>query len=189
MTPAADFEPGFRKTVRWTLYTDGVIVILMGVLGALYPVLHSPSPSTMMGAGLLVSGLNYLVPCISLKKSPVRPRWFLLIGVLNSLFGVLFLARVGLILLRFPVLAGIWMIFAACARGCMVFENFKAGVARWWITLTVGAYMLFASAAMMTNTSDTVSIPSWSAMIVLGIFIMNEGRKLFGAKKSVPPPQ
>jgi len=180
MNPAANFEPGFIKTVRWTLFTDGVIIILIGALGALNPILKSPSPPTAVGVGLFVSGLNYLVPYISLKNSPIRPKWFILIGVLNAVFGVLFLTRAGLILFRLPVLAGIWMIFAACARAFMAFENYRSGVGKWWITVTVGAYMLFAAAAMMTNTADTASIPSWSAMVVSGMFIVNEGRKLFG---------
>ena len=180
MKAAANFEPGFMKTVRWTLFTDGAIIILIGALGALYPILNSPSPPTAIGVGFLICGLNYLVPYISLKHSAIRPRWFIIIGVLNAVFGVLFLARVGLILFRLPVLAGIWMIFAACARAFMAFENFRSGVGKWWITLTVAAYLLFAAAAMMTNTADTVSIPSWSAMIFSGLFIINEGRKLFG---------
>ena len=179
-----NLEPGFMKTVRWTLFTDGAVIIVIGALGALYPVLHSPSPPTTMGVGLLFSGFNYLVPYISLGKSTIRPLWLLLIGVLNVIFGVLFLARLGLILFRLPTLAGVWMIFAACARGCMAFLNFKSGIGKWWITLTVGAYMFFAAAAMMANTSETVSILSWNAMIVSGLFIINEGRKLFEEKKS-----
>ena len=196
MNPVVNFEQGFIKTVRWTLFTDGAIIILVGALGALYPLLHAPSPPTVMGLGLLISGLNYLVPYISfisLKNSAVRPRWFLIIGVLNAVFGVLFLTRLGLILFRLPALAGTWMIFAACARAVMAFENFKSGFGKWWITLTVCVYMMFSAAAMTTNTADIVSIPSWSAMIVCGMFIVNEGRKLLGESKSenekTPPPR
>ena len=187
MKSPANFEPGFKRTVRWTLFTDGGIIILIGALGALNPVLRSPSPETAFGVGLLLSGFNYFVPYLSfffLKNSDIRPRWFIPIGVLNVVFGVLFIVRVGSILFRLPVLAGLWMIFAACARAFMAFENFRFGVRKWWITLTVGAYMLFAAAAMMANTGETISIPSWSAMIVSGMFIINEGRKLFGESKS-----
>jgi uncharacterized membrane protein HdeD (DUF308 family) len=180
MTSPASFEPGFRKAVRWTLFTDGGIIILIGALGALSAVLHLSSFPTIIGLGLLISGLNYLVPYVTLRKSTVRPRWFLYIGVLDVVFGTLFLTRVLLILFRLQWLIGTWMIFAACARACMAFENFRAKIGKWWITLTVGAYLLFAAAAMMSNTSDTVSITSWSAMIVSGVFIINEGRKLFG---------
>ena len=179
MSQAGNFESGFKKTVRLTLFTDGAIIILIGVLGALNPILNSPSPTTAIGAGLLISGINYLVPYISLKKSKLRPRWFILIGVLNGVFGLLCLTRAGLLLFKLPVLIGVWMIFASCARTFMAFENRGLGVGKWWITLTVGGYFLFASAAMMMNTSDVISIPSWSAMIVSGIFIVNEGRKLF----------
>ena len=189
MTSPTGFEPGFRKTVRWTLFTDGGIIILIGVFGALNPVLHSLSSPTIFGLGLLVSCFNYLVPYVALKNATLRPRWFMIIGVLNAAFGLLFLTRVGLILFRLPTLAGVWMIFMACARVYMAFENFKAGVGKWWITLTVSGYMVFAAAAMTSNVSDTVSIPSWSAMIVSGIFIINEGRKLFGERKPISSPQ
>ena len=183
MTSPAGFEPGFRKTVRWTLFTDGVIIIVIGILGALLgalnQVLYLAYFPSVIGGGLLVSGLNYLVPYAALKKSTIRPRWFLFIGILNSIFGVLFLTRIVLLLFKPSILTGIWMIFAACARACMAFENFRAGVGKWWITLTVGGYMLFAAAVMMTNTSETVSIQSWISMMVSGMFIINEGRKLF----------
>ena len=184
MSRPASFEPGLKKTVRWTLFTDGVIIILAGVLGALNPILRFPSLPTVVGIGLLISGINYIVPYISLKNSAVRPRWFILIGIQNAVFGLLFLARVGLLLFKLPVLIGVWMIFASCSRAFMAFENYKFGVGKWWITITVSAYLLFAAAAMMMNTSDVVGVPSWSAMIVSGIFIINEGRKLFQELKS-----
>ena len=185
MNPDANFEPGFKKTVRWTLFTDGAIIILIGALGALGLFLQSPSLSkNTIGVGLLVSGLNYLVPYISLKNSPIRPRWFILIGALNAVFGVLFLTGVWRLLFKLQVLAGVWMIFAACARAFMAFENFKSGVGKWWITLTVGAYLLFAASTMLADTSEGVRFISWSAMIVSGMFIINEGRKLFGEEKS-----
>ena len=180
MTAHVRFEPGFKKTVKWTLFTAGGLIVLIGALGALSYAFPSITLPTVMGVGLLVSGLNYLVPYFALKNFPVRPKWFMILGIVDVVFGILFAARIWLVPFRFPTLAGIWMIFAACSRVFMAFENFRAKIGKWWITLVVSGYMLFAAAAMMANTTKDMSFPSWSAMIVSGVFIINEGRKLFG---------
>ena len=181
MTSPESFEPRFRKSVRVTLFTEGAIVILIGVLGALNPLVGFPSPEVLIGLGLSLSGINFLIPYIVFKKSINRPRWFLLIGALNAAFGILFLTRILPLLFRPPILFGIWMVFAACARFSMAFENLRAGAGKWWISLTVGGYMLFAAAVMMTtNISRDFSIPSWISVIISGTFMINEGRKLYG---------
>jgi uncharacterized membrane protein HdeD (DUF308 family) len=133
-----------------------------------------------VGAGLIFSGINYFVPYLALKHSKIRPKWFMVLGALDAVFGILFLTGLGLIPFRFPTLVGIWIIFVACARVYMAFANFRAGVGKWWVTLTVSAYMVLASASMMANAADTISLLAWNALIVTGLFIVNEGRKLFG---------
>ena len=173
-------DPRFRKTVKLTLFTDGVIIVLLGVLGALNMVFELAPPDALIGLGLLASGLNYLVPYITLRKSPIRPRWLVVIGITNAGFGVLFITRILPILFRPPILFGVWMIFAACGRGLASFENFKAGVSKWWISLATGGYMLFAAAVVMNNIiAREILIPSWISVIVTGMIIFNEGRKLF----------
>jgi uncharacterized membrane protein HdeD (DUF308 family) len=119
------------------------------------------------------------VPYFALKNSVFRPNWFMALGAIDGLFGVLCLTRIGFILFSFPVLIGIWIIFSACARFYMAFLNFRAGIGKWWITLVVSAYMLLASASMMANTSDTIWFLSWNTLIIMGAAIINEGRMLF----------
>jgi uncharacterized membrane protein HdeD (DUF308 family) len=179
MTPDASFESGFKKTVRWTLFTAGGVIILVGALGALSRVFSIISPPSALGVGLIFSGLNYLVPYFALKNSKIRPKWLMVLGGVDAIFGILFLTRLGLLPFRLPTLIGLWIIFVACARVYMAFANFRAGVGKWWVTLTVSAYMVLASASMMANSADTASLLAWNALIVTGLFIINEGRKLF----------
>jgi uncharacterized membrane protein HdeD (DUF308 family) len=180
MTVDAEFQKGFKKTVRWTLFTAGAIIVLMGVLGVLSPALPSISPSFVMGLGLIVSVANYFVPYIALRAAPLRPRWFFVLAAVDSVFGVLFLTRLGLLLFKFPTLLGIWMVFLGCARLYMTYLNYKAKIPCWWITLTVCGYAAVAAAAVMANSSDTLPLLSWNALVMTGFFIVNEGRKLFG---------
>jgi uncharacterized membrane protein HdeD (DUF308 family) len=180
MTADAEFQKGFKMTVRWTLFTAGAIIIVMGVLGALSPVFPAISPSFVMGCGLIVSGANYFVPYIALRAAPLRPRWFLVLAVIDAVFGVLFLTRIGLILFKLPILVGLWMVFLCCARFYMAYLNRKAHIPCWWITLTVCGYAALAAAAVMSNSSDSLSLFSWNAFIMTGLFMVNEGRKLFG---------
>ncbi|MDR1510165.1 MAG: DUF308 domain-containing protein [Synergistaceae bacterium] len=173
-------DDGLRKTFRWTLYTDGAIIIVLGVLGALGRMFSAISPPTVMGVGLLAESLNYFVPYMALKNSKFRPVWLAAFGVIDVVFAALFLLRVGLLLFSLPVLIGLWMIFAACLRAYMAYSNRRAGISKWWITAVSCAYMIFASAAMMAGAAQPMSLLSWNALVMTGVFIINEGRKLFG---------
>ena len=178
MSSDARFEPGFKKTVRWTLFTAGGIIVIMGLLCALNPVLGSPAQISVMGVGLLVSGLNYFVPYFALKNSQIRPKWLMLLGVVDAAFGVLFISRMGLLLFKPLLLAGIWLIFAACLRVYMAFANFRERIPMWWMTLAVSVCMIAAAAVVMSVPSDAAL--AWCALIIPGIFVIQEGRKLFG---------
>jgi uncharacterized membrane protein HdeD (DUF308 family) len=180
MTIDIEFQKGFKRTVRWTLFTAGAIIVLMGALGALGPEFLTISPFFVMGWGLLVSGANYFVPYVALRAAPLRPRWFLVLAAVDAVFGVLFLTPLGRLLFKFPALVGLWLIFLGCARIYMAYFNYKAKIPCWWITLTVCGYSAVAAAAVMANSSDSLPLFSWSALITTGIFIVNEGRKLFG---------
>ncbi|MDR0654610.1 MAG: DUF308 domain-containing protein [Synergistaceae bacterium] len=186
MTAEDEFQKGFKRTVRWTLFTAGAIIVLIGVLGILSLMFLAISPSRVLGLGLIVSGLNYFVPYISLRKARLRPKWFLVLAAVDAVFGMLFLTRLGLFLFnnKFPILVGLWMVFLGCARIYMAYCNYKAKIPCWWITLTVCGYAVFAAATVM-NSSDPLrplSLPllSWGAFVMTGMFIVNEGRKLFG---------
>jgi uncharacterized membrane protein HdeD (DUF308 family) len=180
MTADAGFPKGFKRTVRLTLLAAGAIIAVTGVLGALSPLFPALSPSFVMGWGLVVSAANYFVPHIALRASPLRPKWFFVLAVIDAVFGALFLTRLGLVLFRFSALAGIWMVFLGCARIYMAYLNYKARIPCWWVTLTVCGYAALAAAAVMANSSDSLSLFSWNALIMTGLFIVNEGRKLFG---------
>ncbi|MDR1581102.1 MAG: DUF308 domain-containing protein [Synergistaceae bacterium] len=185
MTADAEFLKGFKKTVRLTLFTAGAIIVLMGVLGILSTVFPAISPAFVMGWGLIVSAANYFVPYITLRAAPLRPKWFFVLAVIDAVFGAiflvcLFLARFELVLFKLPALVGLWMVFHGCARLYMAYLNRKAHVACWWITLTVCGNAVFAAFTMMRNPSDSFSLFSWIPLVTMGIFIVNEGRKLFG---------
>jgi hypothetical protein len=133
----------------------------------------------VMGVGLLVAGLNYFVPYLALKNSKFRPVWLAAFGALDTVFAALFLSRAGLLFFSFPVLTGLWMIFAASFRAYMAYWNRRAGIAKWWITVISCAYMILASAAVMAGAGQPMSLMAWNAFIMTGVFIINEGRKLF----------
>ncbi|MDR1132608.1 MAG: DUF308 domain-containing protein [Synergistaceae bacterium] len=180
MTADAAFLKGFKRTVRWTLFTSGAIIVIMGVLGAFNSVFPAISPPFVMGWGLIVSGLNYFVAYFSLRKAPVRVAWFFVLAAVDAVFGLLFLTRVGLFLFKLPILVGLWIVFLGCARLYAAYLNYRAGISCWWITLTVCGYAALAAAAVMANSSDSLPLLSWNALIMTGLFILNEGRKLFG---------
>ena len=55
------------KTLRWTLYLTGVILIFLGLWSLFYPLEALLSLAIYLGIGLCLSGVNYLLPCFSLR--------------------------------------------------------------------------------------------------------------------------
>ena len=84
-----------KKTLRWTLYFTGGILIVLGLWAMTYPVEALMSLAFSLGVGFVLAGINHLVPCFSLRGDPMYPRWMLVQGVLDLLIGIVMLMRLG----------------------------------------------------------------------------------------------
>ncbi|MDR1965682.1 MAG: DUF308 domain-containing protein [Synergistaceae bacterium] len=173
------YDPALKKTVRWTLYTTGGIVALAGLFVAVSPMLALMSLSSLMGIGLLVSGVNHLVPYFSMRNSEFRPKWLLVSGVLDVIFGAVFISRLGLAILAFSTLAGLWAIFAACARAYMSYVNRAAGLEKWRASAASCALMALIALFLLAFPTMAVTFAG-AATSAAGVLIIAEGRIIYG---------
>ena len=60
-----------KKTLRWTLYFTGGILVVLGLWAMTYPIEALMSLALYLGIGFVLAGLNHLVPCFSLRGDPL----------------------------------------------------------------------------------------------------------------------
>ncbi len=169
-------EADFQKTVRWTAYTAGAIMIVLGALSVMRPLVV---PSVYLGVGFLLAGLNNLVPYFSMKANPLRPAWLLPCGVLDVFFGLFFLSHQALAIFTLSTILGAWILLAAGMRAYAAFDLRKAGVAKWWFSLLNACVMLLAAVLLLSNpfaAAFAASLLAGCTLILLGALLIAEGR-------------
>jgi uncharacterized membrane protein HdeD (DUF308 family) len=172
----------FNKTARWTFYTAGTILVFIGVLAISYPLIAILSTVISVGAGFLIAGANYLVPYFSMKNNPLRPKWFLPLGMLDIVFGALFITNIGLAVLAISTLLGAWMLLTGCLRLYASLAVKAAGITRWWM-MTINAVLMIALSLLLLSHPDTESFflafLAGASLSAAGVLIIAEGRIIY----------
>lgn len=172
----------FNRTARWTFYTTGVILILLGTAAFFNPMLSAVSMGFCMGIGFLIAGLNNLVPYFSMRGNPDRPNWLLPLGILDIALGVLFITRIGLAVFTLSTLLGIWALVVGGLRLWMSFQVKATGNKKWWLMAANGALMLLFALLLFSNPFAAVFAMTFLAGVVLvvsGCVIIAEGRLIY----------
>jgi uncharacterized membrane protein HdeD (DUF308 family) len=180
----------FNKTARWTFYTAGVIFVLLGILLLIFPLFVIASTAVFMGVGFLLAGVNNLVPYYSMRKNPMRPKWFLLLGAVDLVFGLLFLSNIGLAIFAVTTLLGAWVMAVGCLRVYMSFQAKAYGARKWWVMLLSAAMMLLISAALLSNPlvgAVSIGLLTGLSFITVGVIIISEGRLIYPGSFVNPP--
>jgi uncharacterized membrane protein HdeD (DUF308 family) len=172
----------FNKTARWTFYTAGVIFVILGLLSISLPMFVLVSTAVFMGVGFLMAGLNNLVPYFTMRGNPLRPAWFLPLGVLDVVFGVFFLSHIGLAIFTVTTMLGVWVLLAGCLRVYISLQIRRAGVGKWWLMMASAGLMLILSGFLLANPhveGVILAIVSGLSLIGIGAMMITEGRMLY----------
>ncbi len=172
----------FNKTARWTFYTSGAILILLGLVAFLNPMLSAVTLGVCMGIGFLLAGFNNLVPYFSMRDNPLRPKWLLPLAILDIALGALFLTRIGLALFTLSTLLGCWVFFVGAMRLWMSFQIKAMGNAKWWLMTASGALLLLCALVLLFNpfaAMFAVTLIVGFVLIVAGLLIIAEGKLIY----------
>jgi uncharacterized membrane protein HdeD (DUF308 family) len=175
----------YNKTARWTCYTAGCIFILLGVLSVLHPFWAVASLAVLMGVGFLLSGVNSLVPHLSMKNAPERPKWLLPMAVVDIAFGLFFISHIGLAIFTLSTLVGVWAILGGLMRCYMAFHLRSSGVGRWWAPLISALLMIAVGALLFSNPFAAVI---WISVMV-GLTLTGAGMLSIAEGKILYPPE
>ncbi|MDO4787253.1 MAG: DUF308 domain-containing protein [Fretibacterium sp.] len=170
------------KTMRWTLYFTGGLLVVLGLWAMTYPVEALMSLAFFLGIGFVVAGLNHLVPCFSLRGDPMCPRWMMLQGLLDLVIGVVMLTRIGLTAFMIPMLVAAWLCFTGLVRVATSFRLRSLGLRRWWWMLLNGLLLVLCAFAMAASPfvgGVSVALMMGSTLVVSGVLILIEARRTF----------
>lgn len=176
---------GVTKTARWTFYTAGGLMIVMGAFSLLHPVMALVSTAVLLGIGFIVAGLNNLVPYFTIKDPAIRPRWLLPLGIVDIVFGLVFISHVGLAIFTVTALLGVWVAIVGFMRLYIAFQLKAGGISKWWIMLVSGVLMLIAAFLLLSHPVVAVigvAMITGASLIGVGCLMIAEGRVIY-------PPQ
>ena len=176
---------GVTKTARWTFYTAGGLMIVMGVVSLLHPMVALVSTAVLLGIGFLIAGLNNLVPYFTIKDPAIRPKWLLPLGIVDIVFGVVFISHIGLAMFTVTTLLGIWIALAGVMRLYIAFQLRAGGVTRWWIMLVSGVLMLIAAFLLLSNPI----VAAIGVAMITGIALIGAGCLMIAEGGVIYPPQ
>jgi uncharacterized membrane protein HdeD (DUF308 family) len=175
----------FKRTARWTLYTAGVIYLMLGALLASRPFFIDISPSVFMGTGMIIAGINYFVPYFSLKNNPMRPVWLMLFGVIDAIFGIIFISRIWLLLFSLTTIIGAWMILIALIRVYMARQIKGSGGFGWKHALAGVAVITLVGLLLLSNRGIAEFwglLLTGASLIGVGCVTLMEGRVIYGER-------
>ncbi|NLL36995.1 MAG: hypothetical protein GX256_05680 [Fretibacterium sp.] len=170
------------KTMRWSLYFTGGVSVVLGLWALTYPVEALMSLAFFLGVGFILSGLNLLVPCFSLRGCPEYPRWLPFWSVADLLLGFLMLTRLGLTAFMIPVFLAVWLFFIGLVRIWGAFSVRRMGARGWWRMLLNGVLMLLAAAIMLSSPFlGVVSVGTvlGGLLVFKGLLVLSEGWFIF----------
>lgn len=170
------------KTMRWTLYFSGVLLIVLGIWAMTYPVGALMSLALFLGIAFVVSGINHLVPCFSLRGDPMCPRWMMVQGLLDLLLGIVMLTRVGMTAFMIPIAVACWFCFTGLVRIVTSFRLKALGFRGWWRMLLNGLLLAVCAGLMVVSpfvAGLSIAVTMGSALILSGFLMIVEGRGIF----------
>lgn len=172
----------FNKTARWTFFTTGAILVVLGVLSLLYPFVVLVTTAIFMGVGLLFCGLNHLVPYISMRNNPQRPVWMLPLAIVDIVVGVLFLSHIGLAIFTVTTLVGAWMLMTGGIRVFIAFKLKEAGAEKWWLMLASAILIMLVAGILLANpfvAGVAIALLTGASLIGMGVLVIMEGRTIY----------
>ena len=157
-------------------------MVLLGFWALRYPEEALMSLAFFLGIGFLFSGLNYLIPCFTLRGCPGYPSWLLPLAVADILLGILMLTRLGLTAFMIPVFLAVWLSFVGTVRLWSAFAVRRAGARGWWRILLNGVFLILTAALMLSSPFlGVVSVGAvlGGCLIFAGLLILSEARFVF----------
>lgn len=171
--PAEKIGGDIKKTA-WNAALESFIILVFGILIAVWPDATISIVANILGAIFIINGLykiiNYLV--IQGQKNYLNDS--LLAGVISFLIGIAILLVGGDIANVFRVIIGIWVIYESLVRINAAIKLHSAGANTWSYLLAIALIMLGLGLFITFNTGAVIQLIGIVMIIVGAIGIVGD---------------
>lgn len=161
-----------KKTAigAWHLLA-GLIMAILGVYIWFNPAVTLMALALYLGVIFIIVGAGYLVASMSFQSG-----WYLLVGILDILVGVIFVANLGLTAVSIPIIFAIWCLAVGVIQIVASFEFRKLGWSWSWALAAgiLGVFFGFAILVYPAIGALTITVLMGAYVFLYGLVEMAE---------------
>jgi len=160
------------KKIDWTAVLGGIVMILLSILVLTHPGSTISTLAAIVGIVAIVRGIMFFVDYNDTKDtSHGQATWYLFLGILLTVLGVLFLIGPEFILNIFVYIAAIWFIAEAIQNLVASSEYKEVGNYIYSINMVLNILLLIGGIVLLLKP-DIVWL---SVSVILGILMLIAG--------------
>lgn len=150
-----------RHAGVWHLVA-GIIMAVLGIYVWFHPVVSLMALAIYLGVAFIIVGSGYLMFSFSVESG-----WYLLVGVLDLLVGIIFVTNLGVTAASLPIIFALWCLAVGAIQLVSAFRQQKAGVP-WSRTLGAGILgVLFAFLILAYPAFGAITITALMGAYIL----------------------
>ncbi len=150
-----------RHADVWHLVA-GIIMAVLGIYVWFHPVVSLMALAIYLGVAFIIVGAGYLMFSFSVESG-----WYLLVGILDLLVGIIFVTNLGVTAASLPIIFALWCLAVGAIQLVSAFRQRKDGLP-WSRTLGAGILgVLFAFLILAYPAFGAITITALMGAYIL----------------------
>ncbi len=157
------------KTIQtnwWLLLLTGIIFLVLSVKIMMHPVESIVGLAFFIGWASLISGIFQVGFAFSVKTIVKNWSWRFFSGIINILFGIIFLSHPALTARALPFVLGFWIIFIGVSTFFVGLREQNNNTSGGWFDMLLGLIITVAGIWISYNPLMEAAMLSW--LLTLG---------------------
>ena len=158
------------KNAKWNLVA-GIVMLILGLVIWFNPFGTMLALAAYIGIGFMLAGVFYVMASLDIKSG-----WYLLVGVLDLLVGLILLFNLGVTAASLPVILALWCLTVGVVQIIGVFEIKKYGLPWGWSAIMGAAGVIFGLIILAYPMVGAVTISTVTGLyaVMFGILQLIE---------------
>jgi uncharacterized membrane protein HdeD (DUF308 family) len=151
----------------WMFVIRGIVFILLGIYMIAEPAGSFAALGFLFGLIIFLVGVSELLR-VSRERTVGSRQWHLMLGIIDVILGVVFMAHVTASMAILRIILGLWFLF----KGISLFTFSRHNITSWWLTAGAILVFVFGLLVLFNPTFGDMTIILWAAIafIITGIF-------------------
>ena len=151
----------------WVFVIRGIVFILLGIYMIAEPAGSFAALGFLFGLIIFLVGVSELLR-VSREHTVGDRQWHLMLGIIDIILGVVFMAHVTASMAILRIVLGLWFLF----KGISLFAFSRHNITSWWLTAGAILIFVFGLLVLFNPTFGDMTIILWAAIafIITGIF-------------------